>query len=136
MEGVLEFAPTYKYELGSRRYVGVGDHQGQSQRGGGRHALSTRIRHLLVGRCQWRSSYGPMAPVNPQSTSPSTARTRWSLIVSIIIQATLGSGSMVMMTQKSTHSKCGVHEGFELPVLYSPGQSTSQSCATDRCVRA
>ncbi|ONL93812.1 hypothetical protein ZEAMMB73_Zm00001d027745 [Zea mays] len=78
MEGVLEFAPTYKYELGSRR----------------------------------------------------------SLIVSIIIQATLGSGSMVMMTQKSTHSKCGVHEGFELPVLYSPGQSTSQSCATDRCVRA
>ncbi|ONL93814.1 hypothetical protein ZEAMMB73_Zm00001d027745 [Zea mays] len=74
MEGVLEFAPTYKYELGSRR----------------------------------------------------------SLIVSIIIQATLGSGSMVMMTQKSTHSKCGVHEGFELPVLYSPGQSTSQSCATDR----
>lgn len=36
MEGVLEFAPMYKYELGSRRYVGVGDHQGQSQRGGGR----------------------------------------------------------------------------------------------------
>ena len=34
-EGVLEFAPTYKYELSSRRYVGVGDDQSQSHRGGG-----------------------------------------------------------------------------------------------------
>lgn len=51
-EGVLEFAPTYKYELGSRRYVGVGDHQGQSQsqRGGGRRTPAWCDRVLSYGK--------------------------------------------------------------------------------------
>ncbi|CAD6233085.1 unnamed protein product [Miscanthus lutarioriparius] len=50
-EGVLEFAPTYKYELSSRRYVGVGDDQSQSHRsGGGRRTPAWCDRVLSYGK--------------------------------------------------------------------------------------